>query len=295
MRIALAYISIIILWATTPLAIKWSGQGVGFVFAAASRMTMGALCMLLLLVFRRKHLPAHRKAKQTYLVVALQIYAAMMFVYWGAQYVPSGWISVIFGLSPFITTIFAAIWLKERQFTFAKLISYVLGIGGLSMMFSSALQLNIQAVYGILGVLMAMLLQTGSAVWVKRIQARLSATEQVTGGLLFALPAYLLSWAIMDNAQWPEQLETINIVSIMYLGLIATTIGFVLYYYVLIHLSATTVAMIPMVSPVLALYLGHTINHEPLTLKIVMGTALILSALLMHEFFDRFLGRKKTT
>lgn len=288
MRIALAYLTIIILWATTPLAIKWSGEGPGFIFGAASRMAIGTTCMLLLLLIRRKRLPAHRKAKITYFAVAIQIYAAMLSVYWGAQFIPSGWVSVIFGLSPFLTAFFAAIWLKERSLSFGKVCSYFLGIWGLSIMFSSALQLNIQAVYGIVGILAAVSLQTASAVWVKRIQAKLPATTQVTGGLLFALPAYLLTWVIFDNASWPQNLTSTNIASIAYLGIVATTIGFILYYYLLIHLSPTTVGFIPLISPVLALYIGYSINNEPITTKILTGSALILSALVMHEFFDRF-------
>lgn len=293
MRIVLAYITIIFLWATTPLAIKWSGEGAGFIFAAASRMTIGAVCMLFLLIIRRKHLPSYSKAKRTYFVVAIQMYAAMMSVYWGAQFVPSGWVSVIFGLSPFITALFAAIWLKERSLTFGKIFSYLLGISGLSIMFSSALELNIHAVYGIIGVLVAVSLQTASAVWVKRIDAKLPAVTQVTGGLLFSLPAYLFTWLAFDNAQWPQHLSVINMASIVYLGLVATTIGFVLYYYLLIHLSATSVGMIPLISPIIALYLGRTINHEPITSKIVIGTILILSALFFHEFFDRFVMRPR--
>lgn len=285
-RIALAYISVIILWATTPLAIKWSGDGPGFIFGAASRMVIGTAWMLLLLLLKRKRLPSHRKAKQTYLAVAVQIYGAMMAVYWGAQFVPSGWISVIFGLSPFLSALFSALWLKERSLSFGKIFSYLLGLSGLAIMFSSAFQLNINAVYGIIGILTAVSLQTASAVWVKRIQAKLPAFVQVTGGLLFALPAYLLTWLLVENAQWPQQLSMISIASIVYLGSIATTIGFVLYYYVLIHLSATTVGMMPMISPILALYLGYSINHEPFTLKIAIGTTLILSALLMHTFLS---------
>ncbi len=291
MRIALAFISVILLWATTPLAIKWSGEGPGFIFGAGSRMAIGAICMLSLLIIRRQRLPLHRKAKMTYFAVAIQIYGAMLSVYWGAQYVPSGWISVIFGLSPFLTAFFAAIWLKERSLTFGKICSYFLGVSGLSIMFSSALQLNIQAVYGIIAILTAVSLQTASAVWVKRIHAKLPASIQVTGGLVFALPVYLLTWGVFDNALWPSNLSMMNIASIVYLGVIATTIGFVLYYYLLIHLPATTVGFIPMISPVLALYLGHTINHEPLTVKILAGTALILSALIMHQFFDYFILR----
>ena len=289
MRIALAYIGVILLWATTPLAIKWSGEGPGFIFGAGSRMAIGTICMLCLLIIRRKRLPSHKKAKQTYLAVAIQIYGAMLSVYWGAQFIPSGWVSIIFGLSPFITAFFAAIWLKERSLTLAKIVSYFLGLSGLAILFSSALQLSIQAVYGIIGILTAVTLQTASAVWVKRIHAKLPAATQVTGGLIFALPVYLITWIVFDNAQWPQHLSVLNIASIVYLGLIATTIGFVLYYYVLIHLAATTVGFIPMISPVLALYLGYTMNQEPLTAKILTGTTLILSALVMHEFFDKFI------
>jgi len=290
MRIALAYISIILLWATTPLAIKWSGEGPGFIFGAGSRMLIGAVCMLTWLLLRHKHLPFHRKAKLTYLAVAVQIYAAMLCVYWGAQFVPSGWLSVIFGLSPFLSALFAAIWLKERSLSFGKICSYFLGLSGLALLFSSALQLNMQAVYGVIAILSAVSLQTASAVWVKRIHAKIPATAQVTGGLLFALPAYLLTWVLFTDTVWPQNLTTLNIVSILYLGVIATAIGFVLYYYLLIHLSATTVGFIPLISPVLALYLGHTLNQEIITTKIITGTTLIISALIIHEFFDRYIS-----
>ena len=291
MRVTLAYISIILLWATTPLAIKWSGEGAGFIFAVASRMTIGTVCMILLLAISRKRLPSHSRAKRTYFAVALQIYATMMSVYWGAQFIPSGWVSVIFGLSPFLTALFAAIWLKERSLTFGKLLSYLLGISGLAVMFSSAFELNTQAVYGMIAVLIAVSIQTASAVWVKYIKAKLPATTQVTGGLLFALPAYLFTWVIVDNAYIPTTLPITSLASILYLGFIATTIGFALYYYLLIHLSATTVGMIPLISPILALFLGHTINYEQITPKIIIGTVLILVALLLHEFLDRLIAR----
>jgi drug/metabolite transporter (DMT)-like permease len=75
--------------------------------------------------------------------------------------------------------------------------------------------------------------------------------------------------------------------------MIATTVGFVLYYYLLIHQTATKVALVTLVSPVMALLLGHFLNHEPLTMKIVTGSLLILGALLIHEFFDRL--KLKTT
>ncbi|MGZ8136365.1 MAG: DMT family transporter [Methylococcaceae bacterium] len=292
MRIPLAYISVILLWATTPLAIKWSSEGAGFMFGVTGRMTIGTICVLTLLKLTRQPLARHRKARLTYLAVAVQIYGSMLAVYWAAQFIPSGWISVIFGLSPILTALLAAIWLREHSLTLGKLLSYGLGIGGLAVMFGSALQLGNNALLGILGVLFSALLQSGSAIWIKRINAKLPALSQVAGGLLVALPAYLITWGLIDG-HWPTSLSTTSLAAIIYLGVIATTIGFVLYYYLLTHLKATQVALITLVSPALALMLGHAVNHEPLTIKILTGASLILFALVMHEFIDRFIVLKQ--
>ena len=286
MRIPLTYISVILLWATTPLAIKWSGEGPGFLFGVTARMAIGTVCVLFALVLMRQRLAWHRKARLTYLAVALQIYGSMLAVYWAAQFIPSGWISVIFGLTPLMTALLAAIFLGDRSLTLGKLLAYGLGVSGLVIMFGSALQLGYDAVMGISGVLVSAFLQSVSSVWIKRIAAKLPAISQVTGGLLLALPAYLLTWGMADG-HWPTSLTPTSLAAIIYLGVIATTIGFVFYYYLLTHLPATRVALITLVSPLLALMLGHSVNHEPLTMKVVTGTLFILSALIMHEFFDR--------
>ncbi|TAK62243.1 DMT family transporter [Methylobacter sp.] len=294
MRISLAYISIILLWATTPLAIKWSGEGPGFLFGATSRMVVGLICILLMMGLSKQRMLWHRKALQTYLAVTLQIYGSMLTVYWAAQFIPSGWISVIYGLLPLMTALLAAIWLGERSLTPGKLLSYALGIGGLWVMFGSALQLGHDAVLGITGVLVSSFFQAASSVWVKRIDANIPALSQVTGGLLLSVPVYLITWAVFDG-YWPAEISPISLASIIYLGAIATTFGFVLYYYLLIHHSATKVALVTLVSPVMALLLGHAVNHEPLTMKVATGTLLILGALLVHEFFDRLISSKQAT
>lgn len=290
MRIPLTYISVILLWATTPLAIKWSGEGPGFLFGVTARMSIGTVCIILVLSLMRQPLPWNRKACLTYLAVALQIYGAMLVVYWAAQFIPSGWISVIFGLTPLMTALLAAVFLGE-SLTPGKFLAYGVGVSGLAIMFGSALQFGNNAALGVCGVLVSALLQSISSVWIKRLAAKLPALSQVTGGLLLALPAYLLTWAIADG-HWPTVLSPTNLAAIIYLGVIATSIGFVLYYYLLTHLPATRVALITLISPLFALMLGHSVNHEPLTMKIVTGTLLILSALLMHEFFDRLLPLK---
>ena len=77
-------------------------------------MVIGLAVCLLLLRLMRLPMDWHRKALLTYLAAGLGIYAAMLCVYWGAQYIPSGWISVLFGLTPIVTGVMARRFLGER-------------------------------------------------------------------------------------------------------------------------------------------------------------------------------------
>ncbi len=287
MRVLLAYIGMILLWATTPLAIKWSVEGLGVMWSATLRMTIGFVCMMLIGFILTKRLVFSRAAVLTYAAVALQIYGAMSVVYWAAQFIPSGWISVISGLTPLVTALFAAIWLRERSLTTGKLLSYLFGMIGLSIMFGSAEKLNSQALLGIFGVLISISLQALSAIAIKRLHSTLPALTQVAGGLLFALPFYFVTWGVVDE-QIPLQFTLVSVLSVLYLGVIATPVGFMLYYYLLSQHSATQVSLVTLLSPVLALWLGHRINGEPMTLSIIIGTTFILLALIAHNFFDRF-------
>jgi drug/metabolite transporter (DMT)-like permease len=291
MRIVFAYLSVVLLWATTPLAIKWSIADIGFLFGVTSRMVIGMLCVLFVLWCSKQRLLWHGKAVLTYVAVMLQIYGSMLSIYWGAQFVPSGWISVISGLTPLVTALFAALLLDERSLTLGKLLSYFLGIVGLFVMFGSALQISMNAVLGIAALLLGVFCHSFSAVWIKRIDAQLPALVQVSGGLLLSVLAYLLTWRLFGG-ELPTEIPLLNLASILYLGVIATTLGFVLYYYLLTQLETTKVALITLICPVLALLLGHSVNHELLNEKIIVGTALISTALFVHLFLDGFLLHK---
>ena len=287
MKVLLAYLGMILLWATTPLAIKLSVEGLGVIWSVTSRMTIGFVCMILIGFVLKKRLLFSRLAVLTYAAVAIQIYGAMSVVYWAAQFIPSGWISVISGLTPLVTALFAAIWLNERSLTIGKLLSYFLGVIGLGIMFGSAEKLSPQALLGLIGVLISISLQALSAIAIKRLHTHLPALMQVTGGLLFALPFYFVTWGMVDG-HIPSQFTLLSFIAVLYLGVIATPLGFMLYYYLLSQRSATQVSLVTLLSPVLALWIGHRMNNEPMTISIVVGTALILLALLAHNFFDRF-------
>lgn len=283
MRVLLAYLTLVLMWSTTPLAIKWSGEGPGFLFGVTARMFIGWVFVMLLIGVTRMPFPLHPQARRNYLAVSLYIGPSMLVLYWASQFIPSGWLAVIIGLNPMITALMSAVWLGERSLKFAKFLAYGMGLGGLALMFGTALDHSEMAISGIVGVLVSAALQSASTVWVKRINSGLPALTQVGGGLLFSMPVYLITWAILDGCP-PAAMPMASVVSIAYLGFFATPLGFALYFYILKHLAATQVALISLLTPVMALLIGHLSNDEPITVRLLAGTALIICAVLVHEF-----------
>jgi len=278
----MAYAGVIMIWSTTPLAVQWSSDGVGFVFGAGSRMVFGALLALGLAALLGFGMQWHRRAVQAYVAAGIGIYGSMLSVYWGAQFIPSGWIAVIFGLTPVITGVLAAFWLQGEMLTMRRLAGMLLGLAGLAVIFGSSVNLQAGAWKGVAAVLCSVIIHSASAVWVKRIRAELPAIVQTAGGLLVSSPLFLATW-LLTTTGLPHDVPARTLGAIAYLTLFGSVIGFAMYFYVLKHVEATRVALITLVTPVAALMIGSMLNGEVLTVDVVVGALLIVSGLAVFE------------
>jgi len=278
-----AYIGIILIWSTTPLAIQWSSNEVGFLFGITSRMILGILGGLLVAGLFGIRLPWHTAARRTYLAAGLGLFLAMTSVYWSAQFIPSGWMSVIFGLAPIITGAMATFWLAEQALTTTRVVGMLLGLAGLAIMLLGSQQLGQHAIYGIMGMTFSVTAYSASAIVVKRIAADIPALATTIGALAVTVPLLLLL-CILTGESLPVMVPTRAAISIIYLGLVGSVLGFALYYYVLRHVAATRVALITLITPVAALVLGHVLNGEALQTEALTGSATILSGLLLFEY-----------
>jgi drug/metabolite transporter (DMT)-like permease len=290
MSIPLACIGVILIWSTTPLAIQWSGQEVGFLFGITSRMLLGVIAGLTAALVMGIRLPWHAAARRTYLAAGLGIFFAMTSVYWASQYIPSGWISVLFGIAPIVTGIMASVWLGERALTPARVAGMLLGVAGLAIMLLGAQSLGSAAPLGIAGMVFSVTAYSASAVAIKRIGADVPALATTIGGLAVTAPL-LLAVYYFTGEPLPQVIPARAALSIIYLGIIGSVLGFALYYYVLRHVEATRVALITLVTPVIALLLGHGLNGEPLQTEAWTGSAAILSGLLLFEYGQQMNGR----
>ncbi len=283
MSLLMAYLTVILIWSTTPLAIKWSTQGAGFAFAVTARMMVGLTIALVIIAVWRVGMPLHRRARLSYLVGGLGVFGAMTLTYWGAQYVHSGLVSVLFGLSPLITGLMALFWLEEEALSQGKLLGMLLGVAGLAVIFGDSREMgHAHALAGIAALLGAVITYSSSLVWVKRIGDDSPPLATTAGSLAVSLPLFGLVWWLMDG-HIPLHLPTRTGAAIVYLGAFGSVLGFALYYHVLKHMETGKVSLITLVTPVLALLLGNLLNGEVVSSQVWAGTALITLGLGLHQ------------
>ncbi len=284
MSVPAAYLGVILIWATTPLAIQWSAQDTSFAFAVAARMVIGFTVAALALAVWRIGLPLHRRARASYLAGGLGMFGAMTLTYWGAQYIHSGLVSVLFGLSPLVTGVMALLWLEEEALTRAKLAGMLLGLAGLAVIFGARHEMGgAHAVAGVGALLAAVTLSSASMVWVKRIGDASPPLATTAGTLVVALPLFALVWLATDG-RLPQAVPPRAGAAIVYLGVFGSVVGFALYYYVIKHLETGKVALITLVTPVLALLLGSALNGEHVGVRVWSGTLLIGLGLSVHQW-----------
>jgi drug/metabolite transporter (DMT)-like permease len=289
MSVPAAFIGVVIIWSTTPVAIQWSSEGWGFLSGVTGRMILGALFCLLLLKVLGDELSWHKSARRAYFAAAVGIYGAMLAVYWGAQFIPSGLISVLFGLSPIVTAFMAYFWLQEKSLTTAKILGALLGLSGVGVIFLSDTLTSSFQWQGIAAILTAVILQCASGVWIKRIGTDVSGLALTTGALLLAVPLFVITWFLFGDSHFGH-ITIRALASLLYLGIIGSVLGFTLYFYVLKHVQANKVALITLMTPVSALFIGQGLNGEHIASNVWWGTAVILAALVVHQWGDRFLS-----
>lgn len=284
MRILVAYVSVILIWSTTPLGILWSSETVHPTFAVLMRMVIALLLGSIILRLWRIELPKTNSAIRLYCYSGIGVFGGMLFSYLSAQYISSGLMSVIFGLAPIFSGILAQRIIAEPKFDRLKKIALTIALLGLLIVCYDSLVISNASVLGVVYVLIAVMFFSLSAVLVKSIQISIHPVATTVGALLFSTPLFLLVWLVFDGSLPYQQWKARSLWSILYLGIVGSLIGFLAYFYILQKLNASTVALITMVTPIIAMSLGAYLNKELITDNLVMGAISVVCGLSLFQW-----------
>ncbi len=285
MNLIFGYWLVVLIWSTTPMGMVVSNESVSFMSAAGLRLLIALTILLLIAAIRRKSLVPHPDAIKMYFIAAVGICPQMSLVYWSAQYVPSGVMTIVFALSPCLTYVGSLFFLSETTtLSGRKFVSLVIAVLGMGIIFVDQLHLSLQAAWGIVALLASSICFAVSTVLLKRYSdnVNLDPLSQTTGTLLFTFPMFVLCWWIFDGVI-PTDISVRSGTAISYLAFFGTVIGFSLYFWVFQQMNVVTVSLITMIAPLFAITIGTVFLHEQFTVRIAIGGTMVLLSLLYFE------------
>lgn len=289
--VPLSFLAVVLIWSTTPLGIVWSSESVHPTMAVLLRMLIALVLGLLVIMMTKIRLPWNRIAFKLYGFSAIGIVGGMLLSYFAARYLPSGTMSLIFGLSPLISGLLAQKLLNEPKLGPMRILALLLAFTGLGVVCSAKLALGSDSWIGLSLILCAVLLFSLSGVLIKTVHIAIHPIASTVGALLFSTPLFALAWLLFDASLPIDTWSVRSMAAIAYLGFFGSLIGFVAYFYILQHLNASTVALVTLITPVFAMALGAQLNGEAITEALVIGAGLVLGGLGLYQFGDRLRRR----
>lgn len=284
-----AYLGLVAIWSTTPLAMVMSLRDFDAVWALALRMLVAAILAQGVLRLAGQTLALGADALRRYAIGALSMYGAMIFTYLGARHLPSGMIAILFGLSPLLVGLLSFLALRAVRFTPLQWLGLAIAIAGLAQIFLQGEKLAALDTSSVVLVLAGVLSYATSALWIKQLPQALPPLVQTTGALWLSALAALLTVPLLGRHA-PAHLPSLaGSLALLYSASVGSIIAMLCYFFLLQRIEVGTLALTTLITPVFALLLGVVFNHERFRPEILWGMGLILLGL--AAYYERDLRR----
>lgn len=284
MHVSAAYLLVVIIWSTTPLGIVWSSESIDPSLSLLLRMLIAVILGWPLMKAMKVDIPWTRPAIKVYLYSSMSLAGGMLFCYLAAKHISSGLMSLCFGVAPILSGIFAQRLIGESKFSKLKKLALFTALAGLAVVCVENINGGGSNLIGILFIAVGVITFSLSGVLVKSVPVTLHPLSTTMGSLLVSMPFYLIFWFVVGGEFSPEFWQARSIFAVVYLGIFASLVGFLAYFFILQKLPATTVALVVMITPVLSTALGIWVNDEHFSMQLLFGGILVISGLALFQF-----------
>jgi len=279
LRVVLAFTAIYVLWGATFLAIRIAVLEIPPFFSGGVRFFVAGALLYVFMRLRGQPSPSAAEWRAIATIALCMFVATYGALFWAEQYVPSGITSVIEATLPITTVAFEVFVFRQQPFRWRTLAAVALGFSGVAWL----LIRNDQPFPG----LPCVVILVGGAAWSlgavltrslprpKSLALSAGAQMMLGGAVLLAL-----SQATGELHSFPRISLRAGL-ALTYLIVGGSLAGFTAFVWLLARMPATQVASHAYVNPLVAVALGYFVAGEPLTLPMVLASALVLASVVV--------------
>jgi drug/metabolite transporter (DMT)-like permease len=237
------------------------------------RMASGALALAVFVRvagYRFAHLRPY--ARPLALLALINTAVPFFLIAWGQQYIDSGLAAIFNASAPLFTALFAIPIDRSQRVTGLRLAGVVLAFGGVVLLVGFELSGGERAVAGALAVVAAAACYGVGGLYAGRRFSALPFPLVALGSLVWAT-----IFVLPVGAAQASMLGWESLLSVLYLGIAATGVAYLLYFGLIAGAGASKAVLVTYLVPSLALVYGAIFLDETITVVSLVGLALVLA------------------
>ena len=285
-QIAFAFFLIYFVWGTTYFAIRIVVATIPPFFSAAVRFLIAGCVLLGIATIRGSFHVNRKQLLNAALIATLMFLIGYGGLFWSEKTVNSGIAALLVATIPVWIALMEILILKSATVRPPLLVAISLGLAGVALLTFHAGHLDIP-------VIPVIVLTVGQIAWalgsVLSSKLPLPPLKIVSAGLQMLIGGGLLEIASLASGEIVHFSEISNqaVFALLYLAIPGSVLAFTAYVWLLGRVPPTVVGSYAYVNPVVALTIGHVLGSEPVGLRTLAGSALIITSVIVTLTFGR--------
>ncbi len=261
------------IWGSSFLFMRLTVPEIGSYWTVTLRIVFGALFLLTVSIIRKN--PLHFQTHwRHYCVVGFSGMAFPFFMYaYASQTLPAGYMAVLNATVPYWASVLGVIIFNEAM-GWPKLVGLVIGLIGVAVLVQLGhLELNLETLVAVAACLIATLCYALCATYIKKYSQSVPALTMSTGAMVMA------SLMLLPFAPWADRSLTATPtvwISVICLGMLCSGIAYLIYLPLIERMGLIKSSLVTFAIPVFAFLWGVLFLGEMITLRILLGVALVL-------------------
>ena len=277
-RIALAWLTLCLVWSSTWLAIKVGLRDLPPISFVAIRFVIATAVLVAVSLGRVRLLPLRRSDYGVLAFTGILMFGLnYTLLFWGELYVSSGLAAVLQATIPTFGMVFAHWMLPDEPLRLQKLAGAFLALAGVAVICARLLTFSgLLAFWGGVGIAFGGAGAAFSNVVLKKRAIQLAPAMLAAWQMIFGTAPLLVLGFVVDGNPARFHWTGMAVFCLLYLAIIGSALTFLLLYWLLPRMTVTNLQTISLVTPPGAVMLGWLLGGETFPWWSLLGTALVL-------------------
>jgi len=264
-----------LIWSSAFFNIKIATYSYGPVTIALLRVFFGAIPVILLCVYKKIKIEAFTKDWHWFAMIGfINLVVPFFLIAYGVQKIQSNLAAILMASTPLSATVLAHFFIKNEKINLIKVIGVLIGFSGVVFLFSDNILINENNFISALIVFFASTFYVIGGILTLKVSNK--KNENVTASILIWATIFLIPITVFTEKPWNLNPSTDSTISIIYLGIVATGLAWLLRFRILKTNGLIFQAQVAYLIPIFGIILGYIFLKELITPKVLISVVAVI-------------------